>query len=239
MAVPRVEQDNLAKLDALVQAQLFQGGEVSATDLVQSAIQRIEATHRALNCVVHRAFDHARSAAASAFEESPLWSDRWPTHERREIVLEANDLGVPVQEAQAEVQQLMNRALVYAEQLLRRHGRFYPYGAAMTPDGEIHPIAAHNGQAQPSSEELLERLQAALATGAHRGQYKATARVYDVHIERPDSGEPSDAVAVALDHRSSDSLIAVLPYQIVDGTLTFDRVFLQSGSNDIFATPLH
>lgn len=63
------EPDALARLDALGQAQLFKDGEVSATDLVESAIRRVESTRGALNCVVHEAFDHARSAAASATPE--------------------------------------------------------------------------------------------------------------------------------------------------------------------------
>ena len=56
----------LARFDALGQAELFKTGEVSALELVNAAIERIERFDGPLNCVVHRAFDHARAAAATA-----------------------------------------------------------------------------------------------------------------------------------------------------------------------------
>ena len=51
-------------LDATAQADLVAGGEVSATELVEAAIERIEEFDGPLNSVVVRWFDDARAAAA-------------------------------------------------------------------------------------------------------------------------------------------------------------------------------
>jgi len=51
-------------LDASAQAELVAGGEVSATDLVEAAIERIEEFDAPLNSVVVRWYDDARVAAA-------------------------------------------------------------------------------------------------------------------------------------------------------------------------------
>jgi len=51
-------------LDATDQAALVAAGEVSATDLVEAAIERIETFDEPLNSVVVRWFDDARVAAA-------------------------------------------------------------------------------------------------------------------------------------------------------------------------------
>ena len=53
-------------LDATAQAALVQASEATPTELVEAAIERIEAGNPALNAVVTETFDRARDAAASA-----------------------------------------------------------------------------------------------------------------------------------------------------------------------------
>ncbi len=55
---------SLAALDATASAALVAEGQVSATDLVDAAIARIEATNPEINAVIHPLFDRARQAAA-------------------------------------------------------------------------------------------------------------------------------------------------------------------------------
>lgn len=56
----------LAKLDAVGQADLVRRGELSAADLVSEAIERIEAINPVVNAVVYECFDEARKLAAQA-----------------------------------------------------------------------------------------------------------------------------------------------------------------------------
>jgi amidase len=53
----------VAALDATAQAELVRRGDVTATELVEWAIERIEAVDPLLNAVVTRTFEHARAAA--------------------------------------------------------------------------------------------------------------------------------------------------------------------------------
>lgn len=64
--------DDLASLDAVAQAELIRDGEVSALELVDAAIDRIERLDPDLNAVIHRRFDRARAEAKSALPEGPL-----------------------------------------------------------------------------------------------------------------------------------------------------------------------
>ena len=59
----------LARYDAMGQAALFKDGEVTALELVEAAIERIERYDGALNSVVHKAYDYARQAAKVAAPE--------------------------------------------------------------------------------------------------------------------------------------------------------------------------
>ena len=57
-------------LDAVGQAELVRRGEVSAGELVEAAIERLEEVNPALNAVIHPLYDKGRAAAGSA--QGPL-----------------------------------------------------------------------------------------------------------------------------------------------------------------------
>src|SRR3954452_13386961 len=57
--------DELAWMDATAQADLVRRGEVSAAELVDAAIARVEKLDPELNAVIHRRFDRAREEAAA------------------------------------------------------------------------------------------------------------------------------------------------------------------------------
>jgi amidase len=78
--------DDTRWLDATDQAALVRSGQVTASELLDAAIERIEAIDPALNAVVIRWFDHARGVAsgelpAGAFRGVPfLLKDLWATY---------------------------------------------------------------------------------------------------------------------------------------------------------------
>ena len=55
--------NDIAFLDATAQAGLVRSKQLSATELVTSAIERIEALNPTLNAVIHPMFEQARTAA--------------------------------------------------------------------------------------------------------------------------------------------------------------------------------
>jgi len=72
--------------DGLGLAELVEHGEVSPSDLVEAAIERIERLDPTLNAVVHKAFSSARAAAASDLPDGPF----------RGVPFLIKDLGCPV-----------------------------------------------------------------------------------------------------------------------------------------------
>ena len=58
--------------DATGLADLVRNGEVTPAELVDEAIARIDKHNDTLNAVVHRAFEQARSAAASTLPSGPF-----------------------------------------------------------------------------------------------------------------------------------------------------------------------
>ncbi len=68
MGVP----DEVAWMDATDQAALVRRGDVSAAELVDAAVERIEQLNPGLNAVIHPLFDKARAAAAGPLPDGPF-----------------------------------------------------------------------------------------------------------------------------------------------------------------------
>src|SRR4051794_4901305 len=64
--------DDLARLDATAQAELVRKGEVSPPELVDAAIEGIEASNGELNAVIHKLYDEGREAASGDLPDGPF-----------------------------------------------------------------------------------------------------------------------------------------------------------------------
>ena len=64
--------EELARLDATAQADLVRRGEASPQELVDAAIERIEASNGELNAVIHKLYDKGRAAAAGDIPDGPF-----------------------------------------------------------------------------------------------------------------------------------------------------------------------
>jgi len=67
-----VGDDTLAGLDACGQAELVRTGQASPAELVDAAIDRIEAVNPRLNAVIHQRFDRARAEARGLLPDGPF-----------------------------------------------------------------------------------------------------------------------------------------------------------------------
>jgi amidase len=64
--------EELARLDATAQAELVRKGEASPLELVDAAIERIEAANGEINAVIHKLYDEGREAAAGELPDGPF-----------------------------------------------------------------------------------------------------------------------------------------------------------------------
>jgi hypothetical protein len=102
---------------------------------------------------------------------------------------------------------LLSAALPFAKQQLAKHGEFFPYGVAMSLDGQIALVAGDTGTERPPSTEVLDILYEGLRSKAEEN--RGAAVVADVRLR----GEETDAIQVEVEHHDGIALKVFLPYR--------------------------
>jgi hypothetical protein len=109
------------------------------------------------------------------------------------------------EQAQGDLDALLNAVLPFAQQTLAKYGELLPFGAAMSSHGQLELLAAEPGEAErPRSEAVLQ----ALYDGARNScsTRRAFAFVADVLVGG------ADAVRVELEHQEGTALVVLMPY---------------------------
>jgi len=122
---------------------------------------------------------------------------------------------------------MLNLALPFAQQMLARHGEFYPYAFSMNSEGEVRMEAAHTGSERPSSLDLLALLYRGLA--AKGKELRAAAIASDVKL-----GSGEDAIRLEIEHREGAVLAVVLPYRKEHGGIKYGDLAAFPGERRIW-----
>lgn len=139
-------------------------------------------------------------------------------------------------DANADIERMVNKLLPIAEQLLADHGEFYPFGGALKSDDELVTLSGIDGlnNDSPESSEVIGLLKMMMQIGAENNDYTATAIISNVNVVPPGKKEPSDAVAIALEHRAGPAIVLVFPYVMEDIEVKFGDLFAQGAQREIF-----
>jgi hypothetical protein len=108
--------------------------------------------------------------------------------------------------AQDDLDNLLSTVVPIAELRLGRYGEFFPFGAIVSPEGQIGMLAADpDAGERPASQLVLDDLYAGVRSNAD--SFRAVAIVADVRV-----AGGGDAVRVELEHKEGAALVVVLPY---------------------------
>ena len=134
----------------------------------------------------------------------------------------------------SEVEELINALLPVGQAMLQRDGKFIPCGCAMKTNGEIEHKELYDGEESLETHELIGLIKEDYQSSALKGEYKATAIIYDVRVTPPDTDMKTDAIAMAIDHKENYSIIMFFTY-LMDGSIVkFGEMYAEAGSKDIF-----
>lgn len=145
--------------------------------------------------------------------------------------------------SEKDVKKLMKVHVSFAEEMLEKHGEFYPFGAAMRPNKSIISVSVSDEDDHPDPQTLIDGLNEAFRNGAEQGEYDATALFYGGRVKLSEHLDSSDAIVVQLDHRDKISTRTYLPFEMKTvglikrrRQLVFGQMMNELGDFDIFTS---
>ena len=87
--------------------------------------------------------------------------------------------------AHADLDELVNVLLPFAQDMLAKHGEFYPFGVSMNTDGQIAMVAGHDGDGHSESKGLIDLMIKGLRDQAKQGELTATGICMDIRVIPP------------------------------------------------------
>jgi hypothetical protein len=138
-------------------------------------------------------------------------------------------------EAKEDYNALLGALMPFAEDMLKKHGEFYPFGAAVNAAGEVSAHAADTGEEMPESQQVIALLVKGLQAEAREGKIRATGICSDGRIIQ--DGKKVDAVIVSLEHVSGNASKACVPYSKgIFGKYRFGEMLVSLDEQKIFGT---
>jgi len=116
----------------------------------------------------------------------------------------------PSPEAREDYNALVESLMPFAEEMLKKHGEFFPFGAAVNTTGEVTAHATYDGNETPPSEEVIASLVQSFQAEARAGKIRASGICYDGRIVQ--DGKKVDAVIISLEHVSGNASKTCVPY---------------------------
>jgi hypothetical protein len=108
-------------------------------------------------------------------------------------------------QAQADLDALLNAVLPFAEQTLSKRGEMFPFGAAVSSQGQLEMLAGDPGSGErPTSEAVLR----ALYDGARASCSTRRAFAFVAYVR----ADGADAVRVELEHQEGAAIVVLVPY---------------------------
>lgn len=142
------------------------------------------------------------------------------------------------EQAEQELEQLLNAVIPFAQRMLARHGQFYPFAAAVKQDGKLTfiPFKQTNQElARQARQNLADSLRERLIMGASNGEYRATGLCQDVRVNLSGATGRSDAVLISIEHLNGRAMDVFLPYAAEpDGEIVYGEVFASASDPVVF-----
>ena len=134
--------------------------------------------------------------------------------------------------ASADLNELYNDALGFAQHMLLAYGEFIPFGVSMDTDGNVAQVAGDLGTEHPSSVEMVQFLQESFGQQARQGAIRAAGVCIDMLVVPPGREHKSDAICIRLAHVSGEDAEVFVPYtRDHNGAFHLEPAFAQAGES--------
>ena len=135
----------------------------------------------------------------------------------------------------AELNQLLEALLPFAQQTLAQSGEFYPIGATTSRDGTISLVSGQTGDEHPSSQALIDMIVSNFQKMAASKEITAAGLCFAVRVTPPGQSAMVDAICTRLEHSDGEAIDVLLPYACEGKeSITYGVLFAVPGSRRVF-----
>jgi hypothetical protein len=113
----------------------------------------------------------------------------------------------------AQLRKLLAYCMDFAQTMLRDSGEFYPFGAVLSPEGEVVAVGGDDGNEHPKPQEVYHLLTRAFVSEAESGKIFGAALAANVNVPEQYESRSRDALRVRLETEGFACLVYV-PYEI-------------------------
>ena len=99
-----------------------------------------------------------------------------------------------------DTQKLIDYSVDFAIKMLTDKQEFYPFAGAINLNGDIIMESYFDGDDHPFSQNLINSLQSVLDRKLGNNERRAYALTYDVSVQKDNTTERTDAIAVQIKH---------------------------------------
>ena len=138
----------------------------------------------------------------------------------------------PKEQAEA----LLDELIPFAEEMLNKHGEFFPFAGLMTPEGDFAHVAGYDEEEQPPTTRVRELIERGLRAQATRNECDLVVIVVNVTLKDQETGEQVDAIQAAIEHRAGYFVDVFFPYSMVGQEVQYGETRAQLREPTVFGT---
>ena len=105
-----------------------------------------------------------------------------------------------------DTQKLIDYSVDFATKMLTDNQEFFPFAVTVNLKGDLITTGYFDGDDQPLSQDLINKLQPLLDRLLDNKERRAYALTYDVRVQKDNSSEKTDAIAVKVKHTDTKNI---------------------------------
>jgi len=131
---------------------------------------------------------------------------------------------------------LIDHSFPFIEDLLKKHGKYYPVSFVLNNDNTVQAIGRQEGDDQRDQQVVIKGLKEILKLETKKKKIKGIAILYDVKTTDPKTNQKTNAVVAFVEHKDGQGAYTFyFPYKLTDKSeLTYGASFGSAATREIF-----
>jgi hypothetical protein len=141
--------------------------------------------------------------------------------------------------AETDFDQLLNTLIPVAQEMISKHGEFFPFGSSIGTDGKVDLNTPYKENNCPTSQLIIDIMTQGFRKSALDGKIRAAGICYDVRTIPPGKNKKTDAIWVTLEQQTGEAVDVIVPYKKgIFGQYSYGKYFAADRDPQFFVNGL-